>query len=116
MTKRNARPPTSKKKHAAAVSKARAAQPWTFLTNHAHVLLCLARDPETRMRDVAEQVGITERAVQRIVSELEEAGYVVRDREGRRNRYEVRADVALRHPIERHRSVATLLALVLDES
>jgi DNA-binding IclR family transcriptional regulator len=97
------------------VSRARPAPPWTFLTNHAHVLLCLARDPETRMRDVAERVGITERAVQRIVSELEQAGYVARDREGRRNRYEVNPDVALRHPIERHRSVAALLALVGDE-
>jgi DNA-binding IclR family transcriptional regulator len=115
MPKRTARPPASKKKRATPVSKTRAIPPWTFLTNHAHVLLCLARDPETRMRDVAQQVGITERAVQRIVSELEQAGYVARDREGRRNRYEVKADVALRHPIERHRSVATLLALVLDE-
>jgi DNA-binding transcriptional ArsR family regulator len=115
MPKRTASPPASKKKHPHVVSKARSAPPWTFLTNHAHVLLCLARDPETRMRDVAEQVGITERAVQRIVSELEQGGYVARDREGRRNRYEVKSDVALRHPIERHRSVAALLALVSDE-
>jgi DNA-binding transcriptional ArsR family regulator len=115
MPKRTASPPASKKKPVAASPRARSDLPWTFLTNHAHVLLCLARDPETRMRDVAERVGITERAVQRIVSELEQAGYVARDREGRRNRYEVRADVALRHPIERHRSVAALLALVSDD-
>ena len=86
--------------------------PWTFLTNHAHVLLCIARAPGARMRDVALAVGITERAVQRIVSDLEEAGYVKRVREGRRNRYLVRENLPLRHPIERHRRVRTLLELV----
>lgn len=85
---------------------------WTFLTNHAHVLLCIAQDPEARMRDMAEQVGITERAVQRIVSELEEGGYLLRVKDGRRNRYEVRGDKPLRHPIERHQKVEALLALV----
>jgi DNA-binding MarR family transcriptional regulator len=68
-----------------------AAAPWTFLTNHSHVLFCIARDPEVRMRDVAQAVGVTERAVQRIVGELTEAGYLTRERDGRRNRYEVRA-------------------------
>ena len=63
---------------------------WTFLTNHAHVLLCIAKEPEARMRDVATLVGITERAVQRIVADLEEAGYIARIRHGRRNRYKVR--------------------------
>lgn len=87
---------------------------WTFLTNHAHVLLCLARTPDARMREVADEVGITERAVQRIVSELEEAGYVQRTKEGRRNTYSVRADLPLRHPIESHRTVAALLALVRE--
>ncbi|HEX5751696.1 MAG TPA: winged helix-turn-helix domain-containing protein [Archangium sp.] len=87
---------------------------WTFLTNHAHVLLCLARTPDARMREVADEVGITERAVQRIVSELEEAGYLRRTKEGRRNTYSVRADLPLRHPIESHRTVASLLALVLE--
>lgn len=85
---------------------------WTFLTNHAHVLLCLARDPEARLRDVAQQVGVTERAVQRIVTELEEAGYVERAREGRRNTYVVRSGLPLRHPIEQHRTVASLIDLV----
>lgn len=85
---------------------------WTFLTNHAHVLLCIAREPEMRMRDVATLVGISERAVQRIVADLEEAGYLKRSRRGRRNRYSVRADLPLRHPIERHRRVAALIALV----
>ena len=87
---------------------------WTFLTNHAHVLLCIAREPEVRMRDVAQQVGITERAVQRIVSDLEHAGYLHRSREGRRNRYEVQTELPLRHPIERHERVSSLLSLVLE--
>ena len=88
---------------------------WTFLTNHAHVLLCIAREPEVRMRDVAHLVGITERAVQRIVADLEEAGYIERIRNGRRNRYEVRTDLPLRHPIERHERVSSLITLVLGE-
>ncbi|MFM7320610.1 MAG: helix-turn-helix transcriptional regulator [Armatimonadota bacterium] len=84
---------------------------WTFLTNHSHVLICLARDPELRLRDVAQRVGITERAVQRIVAELEVAGAITRERDGRRNRYAVHADVKLRHPIEAHRTIADLIAL-----
>jgi DNA-binding transcriptional ArsR family regulator len=63
---------------------------WGFLTNHAYVLRCIARDAEVTMREVAERIGITERAVQRIVMELEQAGYLVRAREGRRNRYAIR--------------------------
>lgn len=90
-----------------------AAAPWTFLTNHTHVLVCIARDAEVRMRDVAAAVGVTERAVQRIVSELEEGGYLTRSREGRRNRYEVNAALPLRHAIERHRDVGDLLGVVL---
>lgn len=86
---------------------------WTFLTNHSHVLLCLAEDPEARMRDVAARVGITERAVQRIVSELEAAGYLVRHREGRRNRYEVEGNLPLRHPVEGHRNLEALIRLIL---
>ena len=85
---------------------------WTFLTNHAHVLLCLAREPGARMRDVADVVGITERAVQRIIADLEEAGYIERSRDGRRNRYSVQVDLPLRHPVEQHRPVSALLALV----
>lgn len=84
---------------------------WTFLTNHAHVLICIARDPEIRVRDLADLVGITERAVMRIVGELEESGYLERQRDGRRNRYRVRDNLPLRHPIERHRTVSALLAL-----
>lgn len=70
------------------------------------------RDPETRMRDVAQAVGITERAVQRIVSELEASGTVTRERDGRRNRYTVDVAAPLRHPLESHRTVGDLLDLV----
>jgi len=87
---------------------------WTFLTNHAHVLFCIALDPEVRLRDVALRVGITERAVQRIVTDLEAEGYLAVTKEGRRNRYEVRRELPLRHPIERHRSVRALMDLVLE--
>jgi len=86
---------------------------WTFLTNHSHVLLCLVQDPEARMRDVAERVGVTERAVQRIVSELESAGYVTRTREGRRNSYEVNGALPLRHPVEGHQNLDALIRLIL---
>jgi predicted transcriptional regulator len=86
---------------------------WTFLTNHAHVLFCIADDPEVRLRDVAARVGITERAVQRIVTDLENEGYLAVSKEGRRNRYQVHYDRPLRHPIERHRNVAALIELVV---
>ena len=89
---------------------------WTFLTNHSHVLLCLVQTPDARMRDVAGRVGITERAVQRIVSELEAAGYVERSREGRRNRYEVHGDLPLRHPVEGHRDLNALIKLILGSN
>ncbi len=87
---------------------------WTFLTNHSHVLFCLAKDPEIRLRDVADRVGITERAVQRIVTELEDSGYITRQRQGRRNTYEVHKHRPLRHPIESHRNVSDLLLLILE--
>ncbi len=85
---------------------------WTFLTNHGHVFLALAVDPGLRLRDLAERVGITERAVQRILGELEEAGYLSREKEGRSNRYRLRPDQALRHPLESHVTVGSLAALV----
>lgn len=88
---------------------------WTFLSNHAHVLLCIARDPEARMRDVAAVVGITERAVQRIVRDLIECGYLLRQRSGRRNRYAIDPARPLRHPLEAARQVESLLSLVLSE-
>ena len=84
---------------------------WTFLTNHAHVLVCIATNPESRVRDVAEQVGITERAVQRILTDLETEGYLKRAREGRRNHYRVRSRLPLRHPLEEHRTSDDLLRL-----
>jgi predicted transcriptional regulator len=82
---------------------------WTFLTNHAQVLLCLAETPDIRLRDVAERVGITERATQRIVSELVEAGYVETTRVGRRNTYTVDRDHAMRHSAQLGYEIGTLL-------
>ncbi len=94
----------------ASLPKAR--PPWTFLTNHAHVLLSIGRAPDILMRDLAARVGITERAVQRIVADLVEAGYLETERAGRRNRYRVRTDLPLRHVVTRHRSVGTLFDLI----
>ena len=85
---------------------------WTFLTNHAHVLLCIALDPEIRGRDIADRVGITERSAQSIVADLVEQGYLSREKVGRRNRYEIHAGQPLRHPIERDHQVIELLGLV----
>lgn len=87
---------------------------WTFFTNHSHVLFSLARNPEETLREVAAGVGITERAVQRIVGELEEAGVLTRERNGRRNRYTIDPDVRLRHPIEGHCRLADLIELVVS--
>ncbi len=86
---------------------------WTFLSNHTHVLLCLAGDPEMRLRDVADRVGITERAVQRIVADLEEGKVLDRIRDGRRNHYTIHRNRPLRHPIEQHRNVGALLDMVI---
>lgn len=86
---------------------------WTFLTNHAHVLIQLQAEPDLVLRKVAERVGITERAVQRIVHELEEEGFLERERVGRRNHYRVMLDKHLRHPIESHCSIGDLLSLVV---
>ena len=88
---------------------------WTFLTNHAHVVICIAQEPASTTREIAARVGITERAVQRIVAELVEAGYLVREKEGRRNRYLVRAYLPLRHPVEQHCRLNGLLTFVLGE-
>jgi DNA-binding MarR family transcriptional regulator len=81
---------------------------WTFLTNHAHVLLCLRRHPTARVREVAELVGISERMVQLVLNDLEQAGYLVRRRVGRRNEYDV-VGGPLRHPLEREHRVQELL-------
>jgi DNA-binding MarR family transcriptional regulator len=85
---------------------------WTFLTNHAHVLVLLDRDPDMRMRDLAREVGITERATQRIISELVESGYLTRRRQGRRNTYTLHGDQPLRHPLESSHTVDELLRAV----
>jgi len=85
---------------------------WTFLSNHAHVLLCVAQDPDVRGRDMALAVGITERAVQRILADLAEAGVLSHERLGRRNRYQVNGQATLRHPLEAHRTVDDLLGLL----
>jgi DNA-binding Lrp family transcriptional regulator len=87
---------------------------WTFLSNHAHVLVCLAADPDSRLRDVAASVGITERAVQKIVGDLEAAGVIERVRTGRRNSYRLHLALPLRHPLESHRTVGALLSVVLE--
>ena len=89
---------------------------WTFLSNHAHVLIALAQDPSLRLRDLAEAVGITERAVAQIVVDLEAAGALSRERDGRRNLYRVDRTVPLRHPVEAHRTVGDLIAAVIGAS
>ena len=85
---------------------------WGFLTNHAHVLLCVSRDPHMRLRDIASCVGITERATHRIVCELEGAGYLTRQRDGARNHYEVHKDLPLRHDLDKDVQVGDLLAVI----
>ncbi|MDJ0864455.1 MAG: winged helix-turn-helix domain-containing protein [Myxococcota bacterium] len=85
---------------------------WTFLSNHSHVLICLHREPELTLREVADRVGITERSVQRIVRELEEGGFVRRERQGLRNRYRFKTNARLRHPIESHRTIGDLIDMV----
>jgi DNA-binding Lrp family transcriptional regulator len=84
---------------------------WTFFTNHTHVLLCLAKDPTRSLRQVASDIGITERAVQRILGDLETAGVVKRERVGRQNRYELHLDVPLRHNLEKDHTIGEVLAL-----
>lgn len=87
-------------------------KPWTFVTSHTQVLLCLARDPDARMRDVADTVGITERATQRIVADLVEAGYVERQRIGRRNRYTINTSATMRHQSQHGHEIGHLLQLL----
>jgi DNA-binding IclR family transcriptional regulator len=89
---------------------------WRFLSNHTQVLLCLQRDPDVRYRDIAEMVGITERAAQRIVADLIESGYVESERIGRRNRYRVNPDIAMRHPAQEGHEIGELLRLLEHET
>ena len=85
---------------------------WRFLSNHTQVLLCIARDPEIRVRDIAHMVGITERAAQRIVSDLIGAGYVEREKVGRRNRYHLNDDTKMRHAAQANHEIGELLHLL----
>ena len=85
---------------------------WTFLTNHTHVLVCLAASEDITLREVAQQVGITERAVHGIVSALEAEGVLARSRDGQRNRYKINRSYRLRHPLEAHRKIGDLLDLI----
>lgn len=88
---------------------------WNFFSNYAHVLVCLAGNPNARLRDVADRVGVTERTALRLVTELEEADLLKRVKEGRRNRYLINTLAHLRHPIESHCTVGELLATILGE-
>ena len=113
MAKPNASPRTSVRHNGGDTVKP--ANGWTFLTNHAHVLAVLYQDPEKVLREVAVEVGITERAVQRIVQDLEDGGFVQRERVGRQNHYRIKKSKPLRHPIEAHRKIGDLLNLIGGE-
>ncbi len=88
---------------------------WAFLTNHARVLVCIAHDPGVRLRDIGDRVGITERAAHRIVTELGAAGYITRERKGRRNQYTINAHLPLNDPIARTRNIGELLEILTEE-
>jgi DNA-binding MarR family transcriptional regulator len=91
-------------------------KPWRFVTNHTQVLLCIARDPDARMKTIADSVGITERAAQRIVHDLVESGFVQREKVGRRNRYVIDRELHMRHEAQHDREIGELLDLLkLDE-
>lgn len=85
---------------------------WTFLTNHAQVLICIANNPRSTAKQIADTVGITERAVQRILDDLDESGYITRSREGRKNIYTIHLDRPMRHPAQHGHSISKLLALL----
>jgi len=87
-------------------------QSWTFFTNHTHVLVYLAMNGSTPLKDVADAIGITERAVQRIVKELEDSGVLTAKKIGRNNHYELHLDVALRHPLEKHCTIGQILSVI----
>jgi len=87
---------------------------WSFLTNHAQVLVCIAHDPGVRLRDIATTLGITERTAYGIVTDLTEAGYVVKDKDGRRNRYQIQAHLPMREAVSRERTIGEVLELLVD--
>jgi predicted transcriptional regulator len=88
---------------------------WSFLTNHAQVLLCIAHDPRSRLREIGEAVGITERAAHRIVAELAAAGYISRRRDGRRNHYTIQSDLPLPDRLAREQRIGDLLAILAGQ-
>jgi predicted ArsR family transcriptional regulator len=88
---------------------------WSFLTNHAQVLVCIAQDPGVRLREIGNAVGITERAAHRIVSELDAAGYISRERHGRRNRYTIQSHLPLPDPLAREQKLGDLLAILASQ-
>ena len=96
------------------IARVAAVAQWSFLTNHARVLLCIAHDPGLRLRDMAEELGITERSAFAIVSDLTEAGYVVKERDGRRNRYSIQRHMPLPDSTGRERTVGEVLNLLVD--
>ena len=89
---------------------------WSFLTSHARVLLCIAHDPGVRLRDIAARAGVTERTAYGIVTDLTEAGYVVKHKDGRRNRYQIQAHLPLPEPDSRERTIGEILALLTGAS
>ena len=98
------------------MSSHRDGKPWTFVTNHTQVLLCIAQDEDARVRDIAEKVGITERAAQRIVSDLAHAGFITVERVGRRNRYTIDRDAAMRHDAQAGYAIGELLDLLTPDA
>ena len=98
-----------------AENKGKSSVSWTFLTNHAHVLLCLAKNSTMRIRDIAVEVRITERAVQRIIAELTESGYIDIEKEGRNNIYNIHKEKKLKHPIESHKQINDLISLIYSD-
>jgi MarR family len=89
---------------------------WSFLTNHARVLLCIAHDPGARLRDIAASLDITERSAHGIVTDLTRAGYVVKQKDGRRNRYQIEAHLPLREPVSREPAIGEVLAVLLGSA
>lgn len=87
---------------------------WTFLTNHFHIVVAISKKEDSRIRDLSEEVGITQRAVQRILAELVEEGVLIVTKDGRRNSYEIDRDKRLRHPLERHHTIGELLDILQD--
>lgn len=104
--------PATKMLSSAKASGDQAGSKWTFLTNHAHVLILLAQDSSMVLREVAIRIGITERAVQRIIADLEEDGFIEREKVGRQNQYRISVKQPLRHPIESHRTIGDLLQMI----